>query len=243
VESTYAGQAISTLCIASPTSSSADILRFADLEAADAGKPVSAARDKLSFLRLRTRFATSRAPARTLSARAVVITSPTTRSICDANRSVWLAPLRPGTTHSGRRFWEDCTRTCGRQHDCCEAIGEHAAHYCRLRRTRGRGPSPGCAQRRARTEDRSPVKRSSSTPSLRSQPSRVRLAPGDASPNSRRKTPKACHPRIGRQNAPVVVFADADLAHALPIIASSALYNAGQDCTAATRILVEEPRI
>jgi betaine-aldehyde dehydrogenase len=53
------------------------------------------------------------------------------------------------------------------------------------------------------------------------------------------KTPKPVILELGG-NAPVVVFADADLAHALPIIAASAVYNAGQDCTAATRILVEE---
>lgn len=53
------------------------------------------------------------------------------------------------------------------------------------------------------------------------------------------KTPKPIILELGG-NAPVVVFADADLGHALPIIASSALYNAGQDCTAATRILVED---
>ena len=52
------------------------------------------------------------------------------------------------------------------------------------------------------------------------------------------KTPKRVVLELGG-NAPVVVFADVDLNHALPIIASSALYNAGQDCTAATRILVE----
>jgi betaine-aldehyde dehydrogenase len=52
------------------------------------------------------------------------------------------------------------------------------------------------------------------------------------------KTPKPVILELGG-NAPVLVFSDADLAHALPIIASSALYNAGQDCTAATRILVE----
>jgi betaine-aldehyde dehydrogenase len=53
------------------------------------------------------------------------------------------------------------------------------------------------------------------------------------------KTPKPVILELGG-NAPVIVFADADLAHALPIIAGASLYNAGQDCTAATRILVEE---
>jgi betaine-aldehyde dehydrogenase len=40
-------------------------------------------------------------------------------------------------------------------------------------------------------------------------------------------------------NAPVVVFADADLSAAAEQIAFAAFYNAGQDCTAATRVLVE----
>ncbi len=40
--------------------------------------------------------------------------------------------------------------------------------------------------------------------------------------------------------APCVVFADADLAHAAQSIASSGYFNAGQDCTAATRVIVEE---
>jgi betaine-aldehyde dehydrogenase len=52
-------------------------------------------------------------------------------------------------------------------------------------------------------------------------------------------TPKPVILELGG-NAPVIVFADADLAHALPIIAGAGLYNAGQDCTAATRILVED---
>jgi betaine-aldehyde dehydrogenase len=40
-------------------------------------------------------------------------------------------------------------------------------------------------------------------------------------------------------NAPVVVFADADLASAAEQISFAAFYNAGQDCTAAARVLVE----
>jgi betaine-aldehyde dehydrogenase len=52
-------------------------------------------------------------------------------------------------------------------------------------------------------------------------------------------TPKPVILELGG-NAPVIVFADANLTHALPIIAGASLYNAGQDCTAATRILVEE---
>ncbi len=40
-------------------------------------------------------------------------------------------------------------------------------------------------------------------------------------------------------NAPVVVFADADPAVTAEAVAGAAYFNAGQDCTAATRVLVE----
>ncbi len=53
-------------------------------------------------------------------------------------------------------------------------------------------------------------------------------------------TPKPVVLELGG-NAPVVVFSDVDLESALPTIAGCALYNAGQDCTAATRILVHAP--
>ncbi len=40
-------------------------------------------------------------------------------------------------------------------------------------------------------------------------------------------------------NAPVVVFADADVATTAEAVAGAAFFNAGQDCTAASRVLVE----
>ena len=40
-------------------------------------------------------------------------------------------------------------------------------------------------------------------------------------------------------NAPVVVFADADVSATAEAVAAAAFFNAGQDCTAATRVLVE----
>lgn len=50
---------------------------------------------------------------------------------------------------------------------------------------------------------------------------------------------KRVHLELGGK-APVVVFADADLARAAATIAVAGFFNAGQDCTAATRILVHE---
>jgi betaine-aldehyde dehydrogenase len=49
-------------------------------------------------------------------------------------------------------------------------------------------------------------------------------------------TLKRVHLELGGK-APVIVFDDVDLETAMETIAATALYNAGQDCTAATRIL------
>ncbi len=41
-------------------------------------------------------------------------------------------------------------------------------------------------------------------------------------------------------NAPVLIFDDVDLAHAAPILSNGALFNAGQECMSATRLIVAE---
>ena len=51
---------------------------------------------------------------------------------------------------------------------------------------------------------------------------------------------KKVHLELGGK-APVVVFADANLEAAAEGIAIAGYFNAGQDCTAATRVIVEEP--
>ena len=50
---------------------------------------------------------------------------------------------------------------------------------------------------------------------------------------------KRVHLELGGK-APVVVFADADISSAVEGIATAGFFNAGQDCTAATRVLVHE---
>ncbi|MDR0626862.1 MAG: gamma-aminobutyraldehyde dehydrogenase [Bifidobacteriaceae bacterium] len=52
------------------------------------------------------------------------------------------------------------------------------------------------------------------------------------------ETLKVCHLELGGK-APAVVFADADLDAAAEGIAAAGLFNAGQDCTASCRVLVE----
>src|ERR671912_364611 len=51
---------------------------------------------------------------------------------------------------------------------------------------------------------------------------------------------KRAHLELGGK-APVVVFADADIEAAADGIAMAGYFNAGQDCTAATRVIVAEP--
>jgi betaine-aldehyde dehydrogenase len=65
------------------------------------------------------------------------------------------------------------------------------------------------------------------------------------SPRAGRAVAGAAAERLARThlelggNAPVVVFADADLAAVAEAVAYAAYFNAGQDCTAASRVLVE----
>ena len=50
---------------------------------------------------------------------------------------------------------------------------------------------------------------------------------------------KRVHLELGGK-APVVVFDDADIPKAMETIATAGYYNAGQDCTAATRVLASK---
>ncbi|NEA29161.1 aminobutyraldehyde dehydrogenase [Actinomadura bangladeshensis] len=64
-------------------------------------------------------------------------------------------------------------------------------------------------------------------------------AAGRAVARSAADTLKRAHLELGG-NAPVVVFGDADIEAAAEGIAFAGLFNAGQDCTAATRVIVAE---
>jgi betaine-aldehyde dehydrogenase len=65
------------------------------------------------------------------------------------------------------------------------------------------------------------------------------VAAGMAVAESASKSLKRVHLELGGK-APVVVFNDADLAAAAEGIAIAGFFNAGQDCTAATRVIVHE---
>ena len=53
---------------------------------------------------------------------------------------------------------------------------------------------------------------------------------------------KRVHLELGGK-APVVVFDDVDMETAMETIAGTGYYNAGQDCTAATRVLAAQGRL
>ncbi|GLX39481.1 gamma-aminobutyraldehyde dehydrogenase [Streptomyces roseochromogenus] len=76
-----------------------------------------------------------------------------------------------------------------------------------------------------------------STPAMASITGSVRA--GMQVAESASKDVKRVHLELGGK-APVVVFEDADLAKAVEDIAVAGYFNAGQDCTAATRVLVHD---
>jgi betaine-aldehyde dehydrogenase len=65
------------------------------------------------------------------------------------------------------------------------------------------------------------------------------IAAGKAVARAAADTLKRCHLELGGK-APVIVFDDADLSKAAEDIAVAGYFNAGQDCTAATRVLASE---
>src|SRR4051794_11306868 len=65
------------------------------------------------------------------------------------------------------------------------------------------------------------------------------VAAGKAVARAAADTLKRCHLELGGK-APVIVFDDADLSSAAEEIAIAGYFNAGQDCTAATRVLASE---
>ena len=72
---------------------------------------------------------------------------------------------------------------------------------------------------------------------------RVAMVSLTGSPRAGRQVAMAAAERLTRVhlelggNAPVIVFADADPAATAEAVAAAAFFNAGQDCTAATRVL------
>ena len=93
---------------------------------------------------------------------------------------------------------------------------------------------PACSTSSAATA--TPAGRWSSTRPRRWCRSPARCAPAWRSPASAAADLKRVHLELGGK-APVIVFDDADIEAAAEGIAGAGYFNAGQDCTAATRVL------
>ena len=214
-----------------------DLQRFADLEVADAGKPVSAARE-VEFPAIADALRHFAGAARTLSGQSGgdYVTDHTfylrreplgvVGAITPWNYPLWQAiwKIAPALAAGNTIVVKPSENTPLTTAAFAELAGEILPPGV-LNVVHGRGHVAGEA-----LVQHPLVALATFTGSTRAGRRIAELAA---------KTPKPVILELGG-NAPVVVFADTDLAHALPIIASSALYNAGQDCTAATRILVED---
>ena len=122
-----------------------------------------------------------------------------------------------------------------RQHRRAQAERHDAGEHDAARRDRRRVPAAGRVQRRS-AATATPAGRWSSTTSPTWCRSPARCAPAWRSPASAAADLKRVHLELGGK-APVVVFDDADIDAAVEGISVAGYFNAGQDCTAATRVL------
>ncbi len=131
----------------------------------------------------------------------------------------------------------------GRQHRRAEARRADAADArCASPSSRARGgPARRRRERRRRTRQRRAGSGSSSTPTSRRSPSPARPRSGARSPRAPRPTIKRVTLELGGKSANIV-FADADLEAAAAAAPAAVFGNAGQDCCARSRILVQEER-
>ena len=109
------------------------------------------------------------------------------------------------------------------------------------RRARRRGPAQGRPQRRRRRQRAGRRARRRTTTSTWSRsPARSRPASGSPSTPPRRSSASTSSWAARRRS---IVFDDADMETAMETIAGTGYYNAGQDCTAATRVLARHGRL
>ena len=130
---------------------------------------------------------------------------------------------------------EDRPGARGRQHDRHQAGRDDAAVDAAARRARRRHPAQGRAERRHR-RGRDRARRSSRHPDVDMVAITGSVESGKKVAAAAADTLKRVHLELGGK-APVVVFDDADMETAMETIAGTGYYNAGQDCTAATRVL------
>ena len=128
----------------------------------------------------------------------------------------------------------------GRQHRRAQARrADTADARCASPRSRSRRASPRASSTSSSAPAAPAGSGSSSTPTSPRSPSPARPRSGARSPPARRATIKRVTLELGGKSANVI-FADADLEAAAAAAPMAVFGNAGQDCCARSRILVEE---
>ena len=133
---------------------------------------------------------------------------------------------------------EDRPGAGGRQHDRAEAGRDHTDHHAEARRTGGRDPAEGRAEHRQRPRRADGPGADHATPrsTWSRSPARCRRASTSRGPRRTRSSAStsswAARPRWSCSTTSAS-------RSALETIAGTGYYNAGQDCTAATRVLAE----
>ena len=211
---------------------------LARLEALNAGKPLAAvADDELPVMADNLRFFAG--AARCLEGRAAGEYMEGHTSFVRREAVGVVGQITPWNYPLMMAIWKIAPRPGGRLHDRAQAGRDHAGDDRALRRTGGRGAAPwgfecGDGARRsprARPSSRHPdVDMVSLTGSVETGKHIARVAADSL---------KRVHLELGGK-APVIVFDDVCMEAAMETIAGTAYYNAGQDCTAATRVLAAE---
>ena len=130
---------------------------------------------------------------------------------------------------------EDRPGARGRQHRRPQAERHHPREHAPARRARLRVPARPAPSTSSPATARPGASSSSTRPPAWSR-SPARSAPAPRSRPAPPRSVKRVHLELGGK-APVVVFDDADIEAAVEGIAIAGYFNAGQDCTAATRVL------
>jgi len=132
---------------------------------------------------------------------------------------------------------EICTSCCCGKHDSVEALRYHATEHLAVGRDLSLHLPPGVVNVLTGDRTTGAALIDHKIPQMVSITGSVRAGMEVAKAAS--QDLKRVHLELGGK-APVIVFSDADIALAVEGIGIAGYFNAGQDCTAATRVLVHK---